>query len=174
MQLLVTKALAAGFAVSMAVGGNTTLQMPNATLPAGRQAISPTTTYHQNSIVIAFLTTGAEKRNTLDSWLKKLVFLESEGKGNIKVLDSNGLHSFGCLQFQMSTFREFGLKYNLLSEDDELEKIIYNCALQKEIAKKMIQENAGNWRKWYTSVITRGLGLPPKEEEPILLSFNNT
>ncbi len=179
MQLLVTKALAAGFAVSMAIGGNTTPQLfmlhsfsegaPNATLPAGRQALSPATTYRQNDIVIAFSATGAEKRNTLDSWLKKLVFLESEGKGNIKVLDSNGLHSFGCLQFQMGTFKEFGLKYDLISKDDDLNKVIYDCALQKEIAKKMIQENPGNWRRWYTSVMIRGLGLPPKEEEPLVL-----
>lgn len=64
MQLLATKALAAGFAVSMAIGGNATPQMfmlhsfsegaPNTTLPAGRQALSPATTYHQNSPVIVF------------------------------------------------------------------------------------------------------------------------
>lgn len=168
MQLLATKALAAGFAVSMAIGGNTTLQMPNTT-------VSPATTYHQNSPVIVFSAIDEKKRNvnTLDSWLKKLVFLESEGKNNVKVLDNNGLHSFGCLQFQISTFREFGLKYGLVSENDELEKVIYNCALQKEIAKKMIQENHNNWRRWYTSVMIRGLGLPPKEkEESVLLSFN--
>lgn len=169
MQLLVTKALAAGFAVSMAIGGNITPQMSNATLPAGRQALSPATTYHQNSIVIAFSATGTEKKNTLDSWLKKLVFLESEGKSNIKVLDNNGLHSFGCLQFQMSTFREFGLKYDLISKDDELGKVIYNCALQKKIAARMIEDNYNNWRHWYTSVKIRGLGLPPKEEEPLVL-----
>jgi len=164
MQLLATKALAAGFAVSMAIGGNSTPQMPNAT-------DSPAATYHQNSTVIVFSATDAEKKNTLDSWLKKLVYLESEGKNNIKVLDHNGLHSFGCLQFQMSTFREFGLRYGLISEDDDLEKVIYNCPLQKEIAKEMIRENPGYWRKWYTSVMIRGLGLPPKEEEPVLISL---
>lgn len=175
MQLLATKALAAGFAVSMAIGGSTTPQMfmlhsfsegaPNAT-------DSPAATYYQNSPVVAFSATGAEKKNTLDSWLKKLIDLESDGKSNIKVLDHNGLHSFGCLQFQMSTFKEFGLKYNLISEEDELGKVIYDCALQKQIAKKMIQENPGYWRKWYTSVIIRGLGLPPIEKELVLVSLN--
>ncbi len=166
MQLLATKALAAGFAVSMAIGGNTTPQMPNATA-------SPATTYHQSSTAIAFSVTEGEKQSMLDSWLKKLVYLESEGKSNLKVLDHNGLHSFGCLQFQMSTFKEFGLKYGLISEEDALDNIIYDCVLQKQIAKKMIQENPNNWRRWYTSVRVRGLGLPPKEkEEPILLSLN--
>lgn len=183
MQLLVTKALAAGFAVSMAIGGTTTSQMfmlhsfsegaPNTALPADRQALSPATTYHQNSPIVVFSTTSAKEQNALDSWLKKLVFLESEGKSEIKVLDNNGLHSFGCLQFQMSTFKEFGLKYGLIFEGDALEKIIYDCVLQKEIARRMIEENPSNWRRWYTSVMIRGLGLPPKEkEEPVLLSLN--
>lgn len=165
MELFVTKALAAGFAVSMAVGGATTLQMPNATA-------SPATTYHQSSTAIAFSTTVVERRNTLDSWIKKLVYLESEGKNNIKVLDSNGLYSFGCLQFQMGTFRGFGLKYGLISGDDDLYSVIYDCSLQKQIAKKMIEDNPGNWRHWYNSVKTKGLGLPPKEEEPALFSLN--
>ncbi len=168
MQLLVSKALAAGFAASMAIGGNTTLQMPNA-------AISPAAIYHQSSTAITFSTTSAEKRDALDSWLKKLAYLESEDKNNAKVLDSNGLYSFGCLQFQMGTFRGFGFKYGLISGDDDLYSVIYDCSLQKQIAKKMIQENPFNWRHWYTSVKIRGLGLPPKEkEEPILLSLNIT
>jgi len=161
MQLLVSKALAAGFAASMAIGGQTTPQMPNATA-------SPATTYSQNNTVVAF-----ESLSPLNHWLDKLIDLESEGKSNLKVLDLNGLYSFGCLQFQMGTFEEYGMKYGLLSEGDDLKKLIYNCDLQKEIAKRIIQENPGNWRKWYTSVIVRGLGLPPKEKKPVLVSFND-
>ena len=172
MQLLVTKALAAGFAVSMAIVGTTTSQMfmlHSFSEGAPNTVVSTATTYHPNSPIVVFSTTSAKEQNALDSWLKKLVFFESEGKSKIKVLDNNGLHSFGCLQFQMSTFKEFGLKYGLIFEGDDLEKIIYDCVLQKEIAKKMIEENPGNWRRWYTSVMIRGLGLPPKEEEPLAL-----
>ena len=172
MQLLVTKALAAGFAVSMAIGGTTTSQMfMHHSFSEGvpNTVVSTATTYHPNSPIVVFSTTSAKEQNALDSWLKKLVFFESEGKSKIKVLDNNGLHSFGCLQFQMSTFKEFGLKYGLIFEGDDLEKIIYDCVLQKEIARRMIEENPSNWRRWYTSVMIRGLGLPPKEEEPLVL-----
>ncbi|MEK7546700.1 MAG: hypothetical protein AAB536_00760 [Patescibacteria group bacterium] len=153
--------LAAGFTVSMAIGGNTTPQMPNATN-------SPAAIYSQNNnnVVIVF-----KGQSPLDSWIKKLAILESEGKSNIKVLDHNGLHSFGCLQFQMGTFEEYGLKYNLISANDEINKLIYDCDLQKEMAKRMIQENPNNWEKWYTSVVIKGLGLPPKEEKAVLVSL---
>ena len=159
MQLLVSKALAAGFAASMAIGGNTTLQMPNATA-------SLAATYPQNKAIVVF-----ESNSPINHWLEKLIALESEGKNNAKVLDRNGLHSFGCLQFQMPTFQEYGLKYKLFSEDDDLSNLIYDCDLQKKMAKQMIKENPENWKKWYTSVVVRGLGFPPKEEKPMVVSM---
>lgn len=135
--------------------------MPNATA-------SPATIYPENNrVVLAF-----ESQSPLDYWLDKLAYLESEGKNNLKILDVNGLHSFGCLQFQMGTFREFGLRYGYFGENDDLSKLIYNCNLQKSIAKRMLEENRDYWKKWYTSVIVRGLGLPPKQSAPILVSFN--
>lgn len=160
MQLLVTKALAAGFAASMAIGGNTTAQMPN--------TVSSSAASYQDSRTI----TAFESLTPLGVWIDKLIDLESEGKTNLKILDLNGLHSFGCLQFQMGTFREFGLKYKFFSEDDDLNKLIFDCKLQKEIAQRMIRDNPENWKKWYTSVVVRGLGFPPKDPKPILVSFN--
>lgn len=100
----------------------------------------------------------------LDLWLEKLIVLESNGKENIKILDHNGEHSFGCLQFQKETFKEFGLKYRFITIDDDIDNFIYDCRLQKEIAKKMIEDNYSNWRRWYTSVKIKGLGLPPKSD----------
>lgn len=164
MQVILAKALAAGFVASMAMGGHTTPQTLNATA-------SPAAIYSQGSTVIILPAKSVENKTALDSWLDKLAFLESKGKNDAKVLDNNGLHSFGCLQFQMSTFEEFGSKYGFISEKDDAGKLIYNCDLQKEIAKLMLLENFGNWRKWYTSVIIKGLGLPPVEERPILLSL---
>lgn len=161
MQLLVSKALAAGFAASMAIGGNTTLPMPNATA-------SPAATYQQSKAIAVF-----EDESPLNYWINKLVDLESEGKSNLKILDLNGLYSYGCLQFQMGTFVGYGLKYKLLSPDDDFGKLIYDCDLQKSIAKRIILENPGNWRKWYTSVMVRGLGFPPKEEKPVMVSMNS-
>lgn len=158
MQLLAVKTLAAGFAVSMALGGTST-QTPNAN-------VSPVATYPQDKPVVFF-----EDQSPLAVWIDKLIDLESNGESALKVLDHNGMHSFGCLQFQMSTFKEFGLKYKLISENDDLNELIYDCELQKEIAKQMILENRGNWRRWYTSVAIRGLGLPPKQEQPILFSL---
>ncbi len=100
----------------------------------------------------------------LDLWLEKLIVLESNGRKNIKILDHNGEHSFGCLQFQKETFEEFGLKYKLIAPDDEITDLLYDCQLQKEIAKKMIEDNYNNWRRWYTSVKIKKLGLPPKND----------
>ncbi|HUX35618.1 MAG TPA: hypothetical protein VMV71_01135 [Candidatus Paceibacterota bacterium] len=160
MQLLISKALAAGFAASMVIGGSTP-QIPNAT-------VFPATTYQQNKTVVAF-----KDESPLNYWIDKLVYLESEGRNNLKVLDLNGLYSYGCLQFQMGTFVEYGMKYGLLSKGDDFGKLIYDCDLQKSIAKRIILENSGNWRKWYTSVIVRGLGLPPKETKPVMISMNS-
>ena len=160
MQILVTKALAAGFAASMAIGGNTTAQMPN--------TVSSSAASYQDSRTI----TAFEGLTPLGVWIDKLIDLESEGKTNLKILDLNGLHSFGCLQFQMQTFKAYGLRYKLFSEDDDLNKLIFDCKLQKEIAKRMIRDNPDNWRNWYTSVVVRGLGYPPKDPKPILVSFN--
>lgn len=100
----------------------------------------------------------------LDLWLEKLIILESNGRNDIKILDHNGEHSFGCLQFQKGTFEEFGMRYRLIAVDDDTDKLIYNCNLQKQIAKKMIEENYGNWKHWYTSVKIKKLGLPPKDD----------
>ena len=102
----------------------------------------------------------------LDQWLDKLAGLESNGRDDIKILDVNNRYSYGCLQFQMRTFLEMGNRYNLLSDKAQAdpENAIYSCSLQKRIARAMIQDNARNWRYWYTSVKTRKLGPPPANQ----------
>jgi len=102
----------------------------------------------------------------LDIWLEKLADKESEGKPHLKVLDDNNYYSYGCLQFQMGTFKSYVKEYGLLpeAEDKELENMIYDCDFQKILARKMIEENPANWRHWYTSVSVKKLGLPPKQE----------
>lgn len=150
MQLLLTKMFAVGFAASMAFSGSASSQMPNANT-------STATPYIGTNAGIAFY-----RQTPLDLWLEKLIVLESNGKENIKILDHNGVHSFGCLQFQKETFEEFGMKYQLVTVDDDTDELIYDCTLQKEIAKRMIEDNYNNWRHWYTSVMIKKLGLPPQ------------
>jgi hypothetical protein len=108
--------------------------------------------------------TAQVSQDALDAWLQKLIQKESEGREHIKILDHNNRYSYGCLQFQMETFRAYARRYDLLphTEDSELENVIYDCELQKTMARKMIEEDYGNWRNWYTSVAVRKLGLPPK------------
>ncbi len=80
-------------------------------------------------------------------------------------IDVNGELSYGCLQFQMATFKE---QVNLLYEVDtsnfeqaDWENLIYSCDFQKRLAYKMIEYDCDNWQHWRTSVAKRGLGVPP-------------
>lgn len=99
----------------------------------------------------------------LNHWIDGLISKESEGKEHVKILDSNNKYSYGCLQFQLDTFREFSQRYKLFPDVEmgEYENLIYDCNLQKKLAKEMIKENHDNWRHWYTSVKVKGLGEPP-------------
>lgn len=103
-----------------------------------------------------------EEPSDMDIWLAKLAFQESQGKSHIKILDVNGKYSYGCLQFQEGTFRTYALKYGFISRTTPTESKIYDCELQKKIAKLMLAENYSNWRAWYTSSKTRSVGLPPR------------
>lgn len=109
----------------------------------------------------------------LDLWLNRLVRVESGGKAKIKVLDVNDKFSYGCLQFQMYTFKTYGQKYGLIPTDiqsEELEQSIYDCRLQKRIARAMILDNSSNWKHWYNSVVN-STGHPPKTvSEPVELT----
>ena len=96
----------------------------------------------------------AIKDAQLAVWIDKLMMLESEGREDIVIVDTNGKHSRGCLQFQDATFESYSKRYNFEGE-------IMNCGDQKKLAKLMIQENPKNARNWYTSVYKRGLGVPP-------------
>ncbi len=100
--------------------------------------------------------------SALDLWLEQLIQKESHGRTHVKILDVNGKYSYGCLQFQEWTFRAFGEKYGLVKPGAVLEPLIYDCELQKAIAKHMIQNDYKLWQSWYTSVVERDLGFPPR------------
>ena len=97
----------------------------------------------------------------LDLWIEKLIVLESNGRTDVRVLDVNNRYSYGCLQFQKRTFRAYGVKYGVISETENIDEKIYECELQKALARLMIEDNHENWKHWYTSVRVRKLGPPP-------------
>lgn len=104
----------------------------------------------------------SDDQDKLDAWIDGLITKESNGRTGLKILDVNGHYSYGCLQFQMPTFIAYGRKYGVISGyEDNLGSLIMSCKTQKTIAKRMILDNAANWRHWYTSVALKNLGLPP-------------
>lgn len=131
-------------------------------------AIQTSTTFNQGFITDAVAPASSE----LDRWIDDLVQLESEGRTDLRIVDVNGYYSYGCLQFQKRTFEKYGLMYNVISASDlpNIKKLIYDCDLQKKLAKLMIQDNYGNWKKWYTSVTKKGMGPPPKDDGLMLAS----
>lgn len=98
----------------------------------------------------------------LDIWIEKLVLKESGGNERIEIIDVNGKYSRGCLQFQDETF----INYSKLYFGQSNYGRILDCGYQKELARKMLEDNYGHWKHWYHSVITRGLGLPPSSTNP--------
>ena len=101
-------------------------------------------------------------KTTLDAWLDTLVEKESHGNAKIRIMDVNGRYSYGCLQFQMATFKNYIARYDLESEvDGDWNSAIYDCGLQRRLAKLMLLENRNNWRHWFNSVRDGELGLPP-------------
>lgn len=154
-------------------------------LTANLNAITSTATYGTDSVLAAISTTSSSTNassatstasstvtTNLDVWLEKLAMAESNNRANIKVLDVNGRYSYGCLQFQMATFKSYSARYGLLDPATvtSWETHIYDCELQKEIATHMIQEKSANWRHWGYTVLNKGIGFPPTEVRPVDLA----
>jgi hypothetical protein len=75
-----------------------------------------------------------------------------------KRIDSNHLYSYGCLQFQEATYFAVTKKYKI---DPWANGGIYNCDNQLALASKMFLEDpVAASQHWYTSIYTRGLGVP--------------
>ena len=106
------------------------------------------------------------KPTELDIWLNKLAQKESNGRTHFRILDVNGWYSYGCLQFQMPTFQAYVRQFSLTDElgPGGFQEAIYDCNLQKRLAKLMILKDYDNWQHWYNSVMEGGIGLPPKQK----------
>lgn len=105
----------------------------------------------------------------LDLWLEELAWKESNHQEKIKVLDWNGRYSYGCLQFQMGTFKAYMTQYGIVpatTPQVTWDAMIYDCKVQKSLAKLMIQDNYLNWKHWSYTVRNKMSGLPPIETAP--------
>lgn len=98
--------------------------------------------------------------DALAAWIHSLIAYECTGScpGNphFRSLDSNDRYSYGCLQFQQSTWDEYSVRYR----HDAVSGGIYDCASEENLAYAMIHDDPALWSAWYTSVM-RGAGYPP-------------
>jgi len=97
----------------------------------------------------------------LDIWIEKLVQAESNGREDIVVLDVNNRYSYGCLQYQMDTFKRFYPLMGLESpvSEDGWKAAIMSCKTQKALTRAVLGKDSGAWRHWFTS--SKKIGLPP-------------
>ena len=102
--------------------------------------------------------------DNLAQWIDKLEEYECKDCPiGFSRIDSNGLRSYGCLQFQKDTFllnlkKYYPETYNNI-QGNEWQNLIYDCDFQKQLAYKMIKDNPENIWHWALSV-KRGLGKP--------------
>ena len=103
----------------------------------------------------------APRPSELDAWLNALASAESDNRPRL-VHRRDGQIYYGCLQFQIHTFRVYAGKFHLLPKDNssELMSRIYDCAFQKRLAALMIRDDASNWKYWKGTVENK-VGLPP-------------
>ncbi len=103
-------------------------------------------------------------RSMLSLYIEELIVRESQGDARKKILDANGEFSYGCLQFQKPTFLQTGKRYGFIPQDmTKVEPTIYDCALQKKLATKLLKDHPSYWVLWENSArkIRRELGLSP-------------
>lgn len=73
-------------------------------------------------------------------WINALGHCESENKPNIKVLDTNGLYSYGRFQFQQKTWLNYGKPFGATMEN------IYDGELQEKVVRSMLDNGGqGHW-----------------------------
>jgi hypothetical protein len=113
--------------------------------------------------VVPLTEPSIEDRNTqaLGKWIDALSVAESGNRGWIIHQDQDGRDYYGCLQFREKTFMHFATKFRLVqpNEPAKVMNAIFDCALQKRVATRMIRENPENWKHWRKS--TARIGLPP-------------
>ena len=106
-----------------------------------------------------------QPKDSLDFYIDRLAEYECHDcPDNFRRVDSNGYYSYSCLQFQKSTFLQEVKKYQLADRQssDTLDLMLYDCDFQKALARQMFLNDKNTYLHWKTSIITRGLGMPPE------------
>ena len=106
----------------------------------------------------------SQSKDALDIYIDRLADYECRDcLNNYRRIDSNGYYSYSCLQFQKATFLQAVKRYKLAEGQsaDNLDLMIYSCDFQKKLAREMFLNDSNAYLHWKTSIITRGLGLPP-------------
>ena len=121
----------------------------------------------KNPAGIATSTPSGHKDDKLEVYLSQLAWsyecvgaCQRAERNNepYKRLDSNNQYSYGCFQFQQATYLAMAKKYKV---DAWQNGGIYNCDNQWLLARLMFEEDPiAAAPHWYTSIYTRGLGLP--------------
>ena len=107
-----------------------------------------------------------QPKDSLDFYIDRLAEYECyKCPYGFRKMDNNGKFSYGNFQFQEETFLEGIKKYNLLPglNDVEVMNMIYNDQIQRSLVRKIFLNEPNAYLYWKTSIITRGLGLPPLE-----------
>lgn len=71
-----------------------------------------------------------------NEWIVRLADCESSGRWWIKIIDTNGKISYGGLQFQLDTFREWGVKSGVL-EKGITASTAEELVMRKELSSKV-------------------------------------
>lgn len=107
-------------------------------------------------------------KTPLDHWIDQLELKELDFSypRNHCIIDVDGVEVCGCLQYKKTTFLDDLKRYSnnlYILTSSTLDTLYTDCDFQKKLAKKTLTVNKNAWTRWKTSVITRGLGLPPVE-----------
>ena len=127
---------------------------------------APSSTDHAATVAAEPSATVVSGR-TLRQWVDALAIAESGNRSWIVHEEEDGRRYYGCLQFCEKTFRYYAKKFHLVqtTEPDDVMNQIYNCAIQKRLAMRMIRENPDNWKHWRKTV--ERIGLPPGAKAPV-------
>jgi DNA gyrase/topoisomerase IV subunit B len=81
-------------------------------------------------------------------------------------MDSNGKWSYSCLQYQEDTWLSMARRYGIIEKGSQkVDDRIYDCKLQKALTRQIfIHEGYSAASHWRTSIIKRGLGMPPLDK----------
>ena len=101
-----------------------------------------------------------DPRAAIEPYLNALSQCESGGRTDIKVLDVNGYYSYGKYQYQLLTWRRYGIKFGYWDNtitDTELRTHIYKEWLQDDMTARILLTEKNGWRNWVTCGKKAGL-----------------